>query len=182
VHDKRIANIPNLVTLLRFLLIPLLCFFVLNGARVNLVITVLVFYTLDLIDGYLARRLKQQSEFGSQFDKATDGCAILSAVFCFALTGMLQWWLFLLILVKDILQTSCAIALYRKALPYPRVYLIKGRYGFGTPMVILLLLATFVNHRGAKGAFALMAAAMLTIHCGLIVGRSISALRRGSAP
>lgn len=80
-------NVPNTLTLLRILLIPVLALvFYLPAAWSNLMATIV--FTLagvtDLLDGYLARRLGQTSAFGAFLDPVADklmvSCALVILV------------------------------------------------------------------------------------------------------
>jgi phosphatidylglycerophosphate synthase len=78
---QELRKLPNLFTLSRLLLIPVLWFLAIKGFSVYLGIGLVVAGLTDSIDGFLARRLNLQSEFGSQFDSLADNILGPSAVF-----------------------------------------------------------------------------------------------------
>ena len=72
-HTKcNIFSIPNILSLLRLCLAPvLMCFAVAGKAYAFLQILAISLVT-DVLDGYLARRLDQTSEFGARLDSCGD--------------------------------------------------------------------------------------------------------------
>ncbi len=80
---ERIKNLPNAVTLFRILLIPVL--FILITQKQTPVFTILLVIAglCDGVDGFLARRLKQQTKFGTKFDSITDLLYFLSVAIWF---------------------------------------------------------------------------------------------------
>jgi phosphatidylglycerophosphate synthase len=74
--------LPNLATGLRILLTVLL-HFLLDGDRILFLAVLGVAAATDALDGWLARRLRQQSAFGRTFDSVADSFLFCSAV----------WWL-----------------------------------------------------------------------------------------
>ncbi|MBT5023313.1 CDP-alcohol phosphatidyltransferase family protein [Candidatus Woesearchaeota archaeon] len=73
-NEKKVSiiNVPNIITLFRFLLIfPLLYFLIENNIAYSIGIFIL-FTLLDMLDGDLARRLNQETIFGRNFDVVAD--------------------------------------------------------------------------------------------------------------
>ena len=74
-----LINIPNLITLLRFFLIPIFAYFVLEG-KINLALLFFILIVLgDKADGLSARLMGQQTMFGGLFDAFTDWAFIISS-------------------------------------------------------------------------------------------------------
>ena len=74
--DKDIYSLPNLLSLLRLALVPVLvvaaCL-----RETNLFLLLLAISLLsDLLDGYFARKLQQVTEFGARLDRATERRAV----------------------------------------------------------------------------------------------------------
>ncbi len=73
-------NLANKITLLRACLLPLIwLFWVLNETYV-LLFLLLVNIVGDILDGYVARKLKQETSFGAKFDGFVDGAYYLSVL------------------------------------------------------------------------------------------------------
>ena len=74
-------NIPNTITIIRFLLIIPLIYFLFADNRTYAISLFLIFLALDSLDGKIARKLKQRTAFGTNFDFAID---ILSGALIYA--------------------------------------------------------------------------------------------------
>ena len=81
-------NLPNLVTLLRILLIPLIVgvFYLPDawlgeqGKNIAATAIFVVAAITDWLDGYLARKLNQMSAFGAFFDPVADKLVVIGAL------------------------------------------------------------------------------------------------------
>jgi cardiolipin synthase len=98
----RWVNVPNLLTLLRLALAPLVIQAILDGRHIlALAIFALAAFT-DYLDGATARRFGIATPAGAYLDPIADKC-LLSGVFL-ALAGarIVPWWLVALILGRDV--------------------------------------------------------------------------------
>jgi len=78
--NKRAYHIVNGITFYRLLAVPLLLFLIFTGrAEVFKWFLAVSFFT-DAIDGFLARRLKVTSEFGSKLDSVADDLTFVAAI------------------------------------------------------------------------------------------------------
>ena len=76
-------NIPNLLTLLRILLIPvfIVCYYLPNTLGYVITTGIFTFACLtDWLDGYLARKLHQESRFGAFLDPVADKLIVVVAL------------------------------------------------------------------------------------------------------
>jgi len=103
-------NIPNLVTLSRIVLIPLIIIFYylpydwLSDHSRNLAAT-LVFVlaaTTDWLDGYLARRLNQMSAFGAFLDPVADKLIVVGALVVLLFLNRVDMLVALIIIGREI--------------------------------------------------------------------------------
>ena len=84
-------QLPNIVTTLRLVTIPLFVNFFLKG-RDTAAFGILAFaYITDFLDGFLARRLKAETLAGRYFDDLTDLFLNASVVLALAYTGVYHW-------------------------------------------------------------------------------------------
>lgn len=100
-------NLPNLLTWLRVLAIPLfvgLFYLRLPEATVNLVATVLFIAAAvtDWVDGYLARRLGQTSAFGAFLDPVADKLLVSAALLMLVEIGRVEGLIALIIIGREI--------------------------------------------------------------------------------
>jgi cardiolipin synthase len=97
-------TIPNAFTLLRLLCLPLFLYVLFgldNQAAAAWMLGALG--ATDWVDGYLARRLGQVSEFGKVFDPTVDRLLFLVAVTAIIIDGSMPFWFGVAVLVREIL-------------------------------------------------------------------------------
>jgi CDP-diacylglycerol--glycerol-3-phosphate 3-phosphatidyltransferase len=106
-----LAQLPNVLTILRFGLIPLFVVLVLDGEEGHSWPAAIVFGVAgltDQIDGYLARRWHVESEFGKYADPLADRLMIDAAIVLLWLEERLPAAALAIILVRDIILVSGA--------------------------------------------------------------------------
>jgi len=102
-------KIPNIFTLIRFILIPIIAYllYLNNGNLIILSITLFIFAIwTDWIDGYIARKYKQQTTFGTFMDPLVDKTLVLTILFIFADLDLIPVWIVLLLLFREFLVTG----------------------------------------------------------------------------
>ena len=103
VSDK-LLTAPNVITLIRFLLIPIYLWllFVLHQEIAALIVFALAAST-DWIDGQVARRTGQVSKVGKIFDPLVDRFLIASGVVSICLLGRLPIWVPIFLIARDLI-------------------------------------------------------------------------------
>lgn len=95
---------PNVVTLARLLCLPLFLWLLFTrNDRAASAYLLGVLGTTDWIDGWLARRLNQRSEFGAVFDPAVDRLLFIVGVGSIVLDGAVPAWFGLAVVVREVL-------------------------------------------------------------------------------
>ena len=113
---KKNLNLPNALTFLRILMIPAvyITYYQLPERRwIALVIYLLASFT-DFLDGYLARKWNQITSFGKLFDPLADKLIVLTVLYCLADTDYAPWWVFFLMLGKEILMVLGSLLMLGK--------------------------------------------------------------------
>jgi CDP-diacylglycerol--glycerol-3-phosphate 3-phosphatidyltransferase len=138
-----LAYIPNALTIFRLALIPVFCVMVLaadgEGSYAAAAVFALAGVT-DQVDGWLARRWRVESRFGTFADPLADRLMIDAAVVLLWLDGRLPWVALVLILVRD----------GALVLGYP---LVRGR-GYEFEVNLLGKAATWVLYAALVGVVA----------------------------
>jgi cardiolipin synthase (CMP-forming) len=94
-------NIPNILSLLRIVLTPVLVIFLMEGSY-SKALVVFVFSGLsDGLDGFLARTLKQQTKLGAYLDPIADKALLTSSFLTLAIMGTLPGWLTVIVISRD---------------------------------------------------------------------------------
>lgn len=145
--SKRTLNLPNALTVLRVLALPL-CMYALfkDGGNSSLwrVIAWTGFFFVgltDFIDGRLARSRNQVTSFGTFLDPVADKAAIGTAMIGLSIQGKFWWWVTLVILFREISVTLLRIAVIKRGvIPASRGGKLKTlMQGFGVGFYILPL-------------------------------------------
>lgn len=102
-------NIPNAISLLRIILIPLflyLIFLTEVEKRVWALVVFLIASLTDILDGWSARKLGQETSFGKFLDPLADKFLVISALIAFLiLDPLIPAWMILIIILRDVLLT-----------------------------------------------------------------------------
>lgn len=101
---ERVWTVPNVLSMARLAGIPLFLWLVLvREADVWAFVVLVVAGASDWFDGYLARRLNQQSRLGELLDPLVDRLYILATLIGLALRDVIGWWLVALLVGRDLL-------------------------------------------------------------------------------
>lgn len=103
-------NLPNTITVIRMLLVPVLVCLLLRGAFGGALWLFLAAGISDVLDGFIARRFNLGTRLGAILDPLADKLLVVSSVIVLARLGHLPWWLALAIVGRDLLIVSGAIA------------------------------------------------------------------------
>ena len=109
VQRSRLLTIPNTLSFLR---LPLGVLFMLTESPTSRAIIIALAATTDGLDGWLARKLRQDVGPGQIVDPITDKVFVLVALATLAARGELEPWMVLLLLARDI-YTSFAYFILR---------------------------------------------------------------------
>jgi cardiolipin synthase len=101
--SSAILTIPNLLSFLRILLIPVFVVLIVHEptTTAGLIVFVVVVAT-DWVDGWVARRTGQVSELGKVLDPTADRLAIAAGLIALVVRDVFPLWAALLILVRDV--------------------------------------------------------------------------------
>ena len=100
-------NIPNALTMLRLALIPVFVILFWNGHRKMALVVFVVASLTDMLDGMLARKLNQITDFGKLFDPLADKLMVLTALVCQGLAGVFPWSAILIVGLKELVMLLC---------------------------------------------------------------------------
>ncbi|MDO5093467.1 MAG: CDP-alcohol phosphatidyltransferase family protein [Propionibacteriaceae bacterium] len=131
----RLCTVPNALSFLRLLAVPVFGWLILVGHDMAAVILLAISGATDWLDGFLARRLNQTSELGARLDPIADRLYILTALLALAARWVVPWWFLVLLVARDAMLVGLLPSLRRSgrlALPVSLV----GKAG-----TMLLLLA-----------------------------------------
>ncbi len=107
---RSLATVPNVISVLRLALVPVTLVALLNGAYAAALLAFAVAGVSDALDGYLARRLGQETAFGRLIDPAADKLLLVGTTLVLGWLGLLPVWLVALIVGRDIVIVLAVIA------------------------------------------------------------------------
>lgn len=132
----RVLTVPNLISLVRLLGVPLFLYLLLVArADVAAVVVLAVGGTTDWVDGFFARRLGQVSRLGELLDPLADRLYILATLVAFTARDVVPWQFAAALLAREVLLVGALVVLQR--------------YGYGPPQV---------HYLGKTATFILLAA------------------------
>lgn len=124
----RIVTVPNALSVLRLVLIPVFLWLLLVEKADGWAFAVLIFSGVsDWLDGKLARLLDQSSRIGALLDPAADRLYIVIIPLAFGVREFIPWWLIGIIIGRDVLLFATAPLLRsRGVLALPVLYIGKA--------------------------------------------------------
>jgi cardiolipin synthase (CMP-forming) len=96
-------NLPNLITLGRILLVPVVVWAIASGQWQIAFLVFLIAGISDAVDGFLAKRLDMASDLGAHLDPLADKALIVSIYVALGITEAIPRWLVILVVSRDIL-------------------------------------------------------------------------------
>ena len=109
--STRIWTVPNVLSMLRLLLVPVFLILVVAGEYVPALVVLVTASLTDLLDGYLARRFNQVTRLGQLLDPAADRLYIFAALIGLAANQLVPWWIVIVIVARDALIVVLGIVL-----------------------------------------------------------------------
>ncbi|UVT15299.1 MAG: CDP-diacylglycerol--glycerol-3-phosphate 3-phosphatidyltransferase [Nitrospira sp.] len=141
-------NIPNSLTILRILLVPVYIGFMTYGSYGLALLTLLVAGLTDAIDGYIARKLNQRTRLGTLLDPLADKVLLTSSFISLAILHLIPSWLVILVVSRDlILLLGTAVAhVTSTPINVAPTFLGKGTTMLQLSYVLLTVLLTWREH------------------------------------
>lgn len=154
VVTERVLTVPNALSALRILLVPVFLVFVLAEFDIAALIVIIVSSVSDFLDGIIARRFSQITKLGQLLDPAADRLFIFAAVIALAVREVVPWWVVAVIVGRDVFLAVLGLVL--------------AQHGYG-PLP--------VHHLGKLATFALFYALPI-----LVLGQAFPVVQTVSDP
>ncbi len=111
----RILTIPNILTVGRMVLAPLVAFFIVQEEFSRALWLLLAAGVTDALDGFIATWFNQSSRLGAILDPLADKLLMLATVLALTWSGLLPLWVAIPILSRDLLIFGGALLYYQWA-------------------------------------------------------------------
>jgi len=115
VQTDRVLTVPNLLSFLRLLGVPLFLWLILVPKADGWAIVVLIFAGVsDYLDGKIARRWNQISRVGQILDPLADRLYILATLVGLLIRGIIPWWLVAVLVGRDVVMGIVLFVIKRR--------------------------------------------------------------------
>ena len=109
-------HVPNILTIIRFLLIPIIVLFAFQDNYIATIIVLTISGLTDVLDGYIARKYNFISNFGKLMDPLADKMTQVALLGTLAIQKIIPVWIIVVVIIKEFLMVSGASFLYGKEL------------------------------------------------------------------
>lgn len=156
-------NLPNILTTIRFMLIPLFVGVFFSSLDKNMFYSVIIFIiagVTDVLDGYIARKYNIITKWGQAMDPLADKLMQLTVIICFTVKGLIPIWVILIYGIKEIFMILGGIVLYTRK---DKLVIPANSYGkIATVIFYIAILAIAFNF--IYGRLLIRIAAMVTLY------------------
>jgi cardiolipin synthase (CMP-forming) len=102
-------SIPNLITLGRIMLVPIVVWAIASNAMLSAFVLFLAAGVSDGVDGFLAKRFNMTTELGAYLDPVADKALIVSIYVTLGIHGEIPGWLVILVVSRDIMIVGAVV-------------------------------------------------------------------------
>ena len=144
-------TIPNVLTILRMILIPVFVVLFFKGLKMASLGVFCAASLTDMLDGYLARKLNQITDFGKLFDPLADKLMVITAMVCQTFWGPLPLIAVIIVAAKELVMVLGGMFMLNKGVVVYSNYFGKtAQVGF-----IASLVLSFFHDRFLEGNIVL---------------------------
>jgi CDP-diacylglycerol--glycerol-3-phosphate 3-phosphatidyltransferase len=137
------VNVPNVLTVLRILLVPVLVVALLdetpNGDQLAAAVFAIASLT-DLLDGYLARSRNSITTFGKLMDPIADKLLVIAALVSLVSLGRVAAWVAMVIIAREFAVTALRMAATSQGVVISASMFGKAKTCFQIAMVMALII------------------------------------------
>jgi CDP-diacylglycerol--glycerol-3-phosphate 3-phosphatidyltransferase len=154
-------NVPNVLTVLRILLVPVLIVALLDATPSGDLLAAIVFALAsltDMIDGYLARARNSVTTFGKLMDPLADKLLIIAALIALVSLHRLAAWVAMVIIAREV-----AVTLLRTAASQQGLVIPAGTFGKAKTVVQVATVFLLIAVHGSPLWLDLLVYAMVVV-------------------
>lgn len=107
-------NIPNILTIIRFILIPFIFISVITKHYLIAIILFTISAITDVLDGCIARKYNYITDMGKLLDPLADKFTQIFLLLALTILNILPWWILTIVFVKETAMVITASVLYKK--------------------------------------------------------------------
>lgn len=145
---SNVWTIPNVLTMIRLILIPVFVVLFFRGQKMASLAVFAAASLTDMLDGYLARRLNQITDFGKLFDPLADKLMVLTALVCQGIAGVFPWSAIIIVAAKELVMVLGGVFMLSRDVVVYSNYIGKAAQVF---FIASLILSFFHEELAARG-------------------------------
>ena len=107
-------HVPNILTIIRFLFIPIILYYIFTGNYLLGFIFFTVSGITDILDGCIARKFNLISNFGKLMDPLADKLTQISVLAALVIVNIIPVWILIIVVLKELIMVIGASFLYGK--------------------------------------------------------------------
>ena len=111
IKQDKIINVPNALTLVRILLLPVVVWRFVLGDTTGALIVYMTAMLTDALDGIIARKTNQITALGKLLDPIADKLSLVTLLGLFVSNGEIPLWVLAIILFKEVMMVIGGVAL-----------------------------------------------------------------------
>lgn len=111
-----LRQIPNILTMIRFLLIPVIIGYIIDESYIMAFVFLTISGLTDILDGYIARRFNFITNFGKLIDPLADKATQIAIIGTLTFIDIIPLWILVIIVFKEVIMIAGASFLYGKEL------------------------------------------------------------------
>lgn len=153
-------NLPNLLTTIRFILVPVFYLVYFSSYEHSFLLSMLIFFLAgitDILDGRIARKYNKVTKWGILLDPVADKLMSITVLYCLSKSGAIPLWIFIVFLIKEIFMIMGGLKLLKSQTVVSANY-----YGKYATLLFYLSIAALMLNR-ATGIYLLYASIIVAI-------------------
>lgn len=147
-------NIPNILTTIRFFIVPVFAYFLIVRSYAVATLLFLVAGMTDILDGYMARKFNMTTKWGKLADPLADKITQVTALAILTYQDKIPIIIVIVVAIKELLMVVGGILLYKD-----RVVVAAGWYGKLATVVFYLAIVMIIFDTPFSDIFVMIAVA-----------------------
>ena len=145
-------SIPNIITLGRILLVPVIVWAIASNQMEIAFAIFIVAGVSDAVDGFLAKRFNMASELGALLDPLADKALLVSIYVALGIWGAVPRWIVILVVSRDIMIVAAVIVSWLFGKPIPMKPLMVSKLNTVAQVAFAALVLAALGLRLQSGA------------------------------
>jgi cardiolipin synthase len=133
------VNLPNAITIGRFLLVPIVIWAIASGQMLFAFWLFVTAAVSDSVDGFLAKQLGMTSEFGAYLDPLADKAMLMSIYVSLSIAGLLPLWVAIAVVSRDVMILGAIVVSWLVEQPLEIHPLLVSKLNTGAQFILAAL-------------------------------------------